>query len=115
MKNKQSMALISVSVAFGVVAASAQAVSASETIWWRTNGAAVKEHADSHDGAVCSLSLYGPDAKLAVTWTKSGAETINFAKNDWWYQPGQQLAVAVEIGGSLLLGPLGGKPPHLMA
>jgi hypothetical protein len=104
-------------IVFGaaILAAATAQAKPLETDWWRSNGAAVKEYTDAQEGAVCSLFLYRPNATLAVTWTRSNAEKISFHENDWWFQPDQQLAVAMEIGDSWLDGSLGGNPPHLMA
>jgi hypothetical protein len=98
-----------------LMSATAHARPDSQIIWWRTTGAIVKEYDDARKGTVCSLFLSGPHATLAFTWTRSNAEDIAFYKNDWWFQPDQQLAVAVKIGAFWLHGPLGGTPPSLMA
>jgi hypothetical protein len=104
-----------VAVATLVIASWTPAKGASETDWWRTNGAAVVEYPNGPDGAACSLFVYNKEYAAVVTWAKAGPKEISFYHSDWQFEAGQPVSVAVRLGESWLGAPASRNPPHLTA
>jgi hypothetical protein len=102
-------------IAAALIASSSPAESASETDWWRTNGAAVVQHQYRDGGTVCSLFLYNKDDAAVVTWGKTTAREISFYDGNWRFQANQSVPVAVRLGESWLGAQAAQTPPHLMA
>jgi hypothetical protein len=112
--SKTTYALAAI-VDLAVIALSSPVQCASETDWWRTNGAAVVEHRNSGGEAACSLFFYNKDDAAVVTWGKANAKEISFYDNDWRFQANQPVSVAVRLGENWLGGPANQNPPHLIA
>ena len=106
---------LGVILAITVIASPRSAECASETDWWRTNGAAVVEHRNRLGEAACSLFFYNKTDAAVVTWGKSDAKEISFYDSDWRFQANQPVSVAVRLGDTWLGGPADQGPPHLIA
>jgi hypothetical protein len=111
-KLRYSLAAI---LAATVIALPGPAECASETDWWRTNGAAVVEHRNRLGEAACSLFFYNTSDAAVVTWGKSDTKEISFYDSDWRFQANQPVSVAVRLGDTWLGGPADQNPPHLVA
>ncbi|HZC96662.1 MAG TPA: hypothetical protein VE267_11150 [Bradyrhizobium sp.] len=98
-----------------VIALSWAALGASETDWWRTNGAAVVQHQSGDSGTACSLFLYNKDDAAVVTWDRTAVREISFYDSGWRFAADQPVPVAVRLGDSWLGAPGEQAPPHLMA
>jgi hypothetical protein len=107
--------LLTAIVAAPVIASSSPAKCASETDWWRTNGAAVVQHPYRAGETACSLFLYNKDDAAVVTWGKTTAKEISFYDDSWRFQSNQPVSVAVRLGEFWLGAPAAQTPPHLMA
>jgi hypothetical protein len=107
--------LFGVIVAVPMLASSHPVECASETDWWRTNGAAVVQHRTALDEAACSLFVYNKDYAAVVTWGKASAREISFYHSDWQFGADQPISVAVRLGESWLGAPAPQNPPHLTA
>jgi len=103
-----------VATALTVVSTGA-AHAASETDWWRTNGAAVVEYRPAADEPACSLFIYNKDYAAVVTWEKAGPKDISFYHSDWQFRSDGPVSVAVRLG-DFWLGPtVAQDPPRLAA
>jgi hypothetical protein len=107
--------VLAVIVTAPMIALSSPAECASETDWWRTNGAAVVQHRYRDSETACSLFLYNKDDAAVVTWGKSTAKEISFYDDNWRFPANQSVPVAVRLGESWLGAPDAKTPPHLMA
>jgi hypothetical protein len=107
--------LLPVMVAAPMIALSNPVQCASETDWWRTNGAAVVQHRYRDSETACSLFLYNKDDAAVVTWGKATAKEISFYDDNWRFQTNEPVPVAVRLGESWLGAPDAKTPPHLMA
>jgi hypothetical protein len=104
-----------VAVATLLIALWTTAEGASETDWWRTNGAAVVEYPTRPDGAACSLFVYNKEYAAVVTWSKAAPREISFYHSDWQFEAGQPVSVAVRLGEAWLGAPASQNPPRLTA
>ena len=103
-----------VATALTVVSTGA-AHAASETDWWRTNGAAVVEYRPAADEPACSLFIYNKEYAAVVTWEKAGPRDISFYHSDWQFASDRPVSVAVRLG-DFWLGPtVAQSPPRLVA
>ena len=107
--------LLTVIAAVPIIALSFPANCASETDWWRTNGAAVVQHEYRDGGTACSLFLYNRDDAAVVTWDKAAVKEISFYDGNWRFAANQAVPVAVRLGNSWLGTPTAQAPPQLMA
>lgn len=107
--------LLAVFVAAPVIASSNPATCASETDWWRTNGAAVVQHQYRDGETACSLFLYNKEDAAVVTWGKATVKEITFYDGNWRFQANQPVPVAIRLGESWLGAPTAQTPPHLLA
>jgi hypothetical protein len=107
--------LLAVFVATPMIALPGPGKCASETDWWRTNGAAVVQHPYRDGGPACSLFLYNKDDAAVITWGKGTAKEISFYDGNWRFQANQSVDVAIRLGESWLGTPAVQTPPHLMA
>jgi hypothetical protein len=107
--------LLTIIVAAPVIASSSPAHCASETDWWRTNGAAVVQHPYGVGETACSLFLYNRDDAAVITWGKTTAKEISFYDDNWRFQANQPVSVAVRLGDSWLGAQTARTPPHLSA
>jgi hypothetical protein len=107
--------LLTVIAAVPMIASSSIAECASETDWWRTNGAAVVQHPYRVGEAACSLFLYNKDDAAVITWGKATAKEISFYDGNWRFQSDQSVSVAVRLGEFWLGTQTAHPPPHLLA
>jgi hypothetical protein len=74
---------------------------ATERVWWRTEGGTVIEHRD-RDAVSCTLTLNSDEGQIAFTWGDNLPPRAIVERKNWSFPSGYMWNVAMRIGSNWL-------------
>jgi hypothetical protein len=72
-------------------------VASADTVWWNSTAGSVVGHRTA-DAVTCTMTLKSDPMRIHLIWGSGLPPRVVIERQDWQFQPGSMLDVAVQIG-----------------